>query len=40
MESRKMVLLKLVEMDLWTQHGNVRVGQTEKVADIYIQYYV
>ena len=27
--------MKLVEMDLWTQHGKVRVGQTEKVADIY-----
>ena len=35
MESGKMVLMKLVEMDLWTQHGKVKVGQIEKVADIY-----
>ena len=40
MESRKKVLMNLVENRLWIQWGEVKMGLIEKVALTYIHYHV
>ena len=40
MESRKKVLMNLVENRIWIQWGEVRMGLIEKVALTYIPYHV
>ena len=38
MESRKKVLMNVVEKRLWIQWGKVRMGLIEKVASTYMHY--